>query len=68
MSNALLLITMLAELGLRMSKLTLEVQAVIEKANSEGRDISDEEIEALRAGNQDLHAQAIAKLTGSSPA
>ena len=64
MSNAVLLLTMLAELGLRMSKLTLEVHAVIEKANAEGRDISDEEIETLRAENEDLHSQAIAKLSG----
>lgn len=62
MNNALLLLTMLTELGLRMSRLTLEVQTVVEKANAEGRDISDEEIEFLRAENQDLHEAALAKL------
>jgi len=50
-----------------MSRLTLEVQTVVEKANAEGRDISDAEIEALRARNRDLHDAAIAKLTGTSP-
>jgi uncharacterized protein YjaG (DUF416 family) len=64
MNTALALLLQLTELGLRISQASIQITTAIEVARAEGRDLTDEEINALRDVNKKLTEQVIAALAG----
>lgn len=66
MTEALALLLQLTELGLRISQASVQITTAIETARKEGRDLTDEEIEALRDVNKQITNQVINALAGGA--